>query len=198
MSLPKQDHIPEAQLHAYLDSALDEGERIRIDAHISACQECHQELENIKALFAEIESMPEIQLEIDLAPIVTAAIKRPYQITTRWKLAISAQTIIALIVLGISWSMMNVEFLLPQIPTISFDLQATVAEINITINSFFNSLVKSITELFQNSGGLVEDSSPTISTIYLLPLAISATLLWLVGNRVLLNNTNHNGIRAPR
>lgn len=197
MSLPKQEHINESQLHAYLDHALEEAGRLLVDAHLSSCHGCREELESLKAFFAEIESLPETLLQTDLAPIVTAAISKNYGISQRWRLAVVSQTILALLVIWISWPMMSTKFILPQLPNISIDLQVIALEISITISSFFDSLINHFRDFFyQLSGTIFEGSSPMISTIYLLPLAISATLLWLVGNRVLLKETNHNGFGA--
>ncbi|MBW8010550.1 MAG: hypothetical protein FVQ83_04805 [Chloroflexi bacterium] len=197
MSLLRQHHIPETQMHAYLDNALEEAERLDIDTHISTCQLCRQELENLKALFSEIESIPEFRLETDLTPFVIAAIESPNRITTRWRLVLAAQTILALFVIWKAWPMINAEFLIPQIPNISIDLQVVASDINLTTNSIIYSLINPTKEFFlQISGTIFEGSSPVVSTIYLLPLAISATLLWLVGNRVLLKETNHNNFRA--
>ncbi|HAV75843.1 MAG TPA: hypothetical protein DCX53_00660 [Anaerolineae bacterium] len=58
-------HLTELQLNEYLDNESDD--RVRIETHLSSCDECAARLAALQALFTEIESLPELKLSTDLA-----------------------------------------------------------------------------------------------------------------------------------
>jgi len=59
------DHISDAQLNEYLDNETDE--RAVIERHLSSCDECAARMTALQALFAEIESLPELELTRNVA-----------------------------------------------------------------------------------------------------------------------------------
>jgi anti-sigma factor RsiW len=64
-------HPAEPELHALLDDELGPEERVRIEGHLAACPACSQRLRNAQAMFARIESMPEMTVGHDLSrPVV--------------------------------------------------------------------------------------------------------------------------------
>ena len=66
-------HPAELELHALLDDELRPEERMRIEGHLAACPACSQRLRNAQALFARIESMPEMTVGHDLSrPVVSS------------------------------------------------------------------------------------------------------------------------------
>ena len=58
------DHVTDVQLNEYLDH--ESAEREQIETHISSCADCAARLTALQALFAEIESLPELPLTHDL------------------------------------------------------------------------------------------------------------------------------------
>lgn len=54
------NHLTEEQLNEYLDN--ESSERAQIEAHLAECAECAARLTALKTLFAEIESLAELEL----------------------------------------------------------------------------------------------------------------------------------------
>ncbi len=53
-------HLTDDQLNEYLDH--ETSERVQIETHLSACDECAARLTALQTLFAEIESLIELEL----------------------------------------------------------------------------------------------------------------------------------------
>lgn len=59
------NHLTDKQLNEYLDN--ESVERVQIEAHLSACDECAARLTALQDLFVEIESLPELELSKPIA-----------------------------------------------------------------------------------------------------------------------------------
>ena len=73
MSIAHADLIA---LNEYLDGALTPPARSALKAHLAGCSECAARLDELRALFATIESLPDLPLGHDLTPGVLAALGR--------------------------------------------------------------------------------------------------------------------------
>ena len=58
-------HLTDEQLNEYLDN--ETAERAVIEAHLATCGECATRLFTLQALFADLGSLPEVNLSTDLA-----------------------------------------------------------------------------------------------------------------------------------
>lgn len=79
--MQQSDHISDVQLNEYLDG--ESMEHASIEAHLSSCGECAARLTALRALFAEIESLPELELSRDLAARFTST-QIPLPQLPRW------------------------------------------------------------------------------------------------------------------
>jgi hypothetical protein len=66
-------HLTDEELNAYLDSELEPSAFEAVQKHLLKCDDCAARMEAVGGLFAQIESIPEISYQGDLAdPVLTA------------------------------------------------------------------------------------------------------------------------------
>jgi len=58
-------HLTDEQLNEYLDNEI--VDRADIESHLASCGECAARLTALQTLFAELDSLPELELTRDLA-----------------------------------------------------------------------------------------------------------------------------------
>ena len=100
---PEKAHLNENTFHEYLDEVLDVGTQAKVEAHLAACTACREEVAGLRALFFDLETLPEVSLTRDLSPVVLDSLD-PYPIswqTGRWLVLL--QVAVALLVLVFSW-----------------------------------------------------------------------------------------------
>lgn len=176
-------HLTEDQLNEYLDNLLDESAHQHVEAHLSQCADCRNQLETLKQVFADLDSLPEVPLTRDLTPSILARLpkKEPVHIWTR---ALAAQW--GVVVGFVFWLTMQIarliEFLKITLPAIlNFDFH------NILVRIFplqFTLPEVHLPELSLN----LPTSNLQLSMLGLILLAVSASLLWVLGNVILLRN----------
>src|SRR5688500_14181284 len=94
-------HLTDEQLNEYLDH--ETNEHAQIELHLSTCEECSARLAALQDLFAEIESLPELELSRDVAerarfvlsPSLPAKLPRSLALTLSLQVALA---IIAIVV----------------------------------------------------------------------------------------------------
>lgn len=69
------DHLDDARLNEYLDGALAPAARAALDAHLAACPDCAARLTQYRALFADLDALPDAPLARDLSATVTARLR---------------------------------------------------------------------------------------------------------------------------
>lgn len=167
-------HLTDDQLNEYLDN--ESGERGQIESHLSTCDECAARLTALQTLFAELDSLPEVELTRSLA----ARFVSPGQLTPqlpRW-LTLTATLQAALALIALILAAPFVMNLLPAIETPSF------TEILIQIQTRWLTLLDSFTDY--QIPTLPQLPTLEISTLMLSLTLAGASLLWLVGNGLLL------------
>ncbi|HJS19290.1 MAG TPA: zf-HC2 domain-containing protein [Anaerolineales bacterium] len=100
-------HLTDEQLNEYLDN--ESPERKQIESHLASCRECAARLSALQTLFAEIESLPDLELTRDLREVSIGntarfpSIPDPAPQLPRWlTLTVSMQAVLALIVFIVS------------------------------------------------------------------------------------------------
>ncbi len=187
------NHLDDPTLNAYLDSALEPRASAQATEHLAACPECRARLASLQALFAEIEALPDLPLERDLSAQVVLAIKakslaRPkLALGTGARLALALQLILLIVALGVAAP------LALKVPALS---QGGLPIAN--LSTLFIRLETALMPLWSSTAtvaqGLANTQSfltqlPALSVVALLPLLVGITLLWLVGNGLLLRHT---------
>ena len=171
------DHVTDVQLNEYLDH--ESAEREQIETHISSCADCAARLTALQALFAEIESLPELPLTHDLAARFTPTPSLPVPQLPRW-LTLTATLQAALALFTVVIAAPFITELLPAVQTPSF------ADVLIQIQSQWLTWLD-LLSTFQLP------TLPQLPVIEISNLMITLTLagismLWLIGNGLLLRN----------
>ena len=153
-------HLTDDQLNEYLDH--ESAERTEIESHLSSCDECARRLAALERLFSEIESLPDVQLTSPIVVPIPSASPLP-----RW-LSLTA-------ILQVAFALLTVILAAP----------------------FITNLLSAIQLQLQWRTWLVGLSTfqlptlprmPTLETssLMLLSTLVVASILWLVGNGLLL------------
>lgn len=175
-------HLTDEQLNEYLDN--ESANRAEIETHLDSCDECAARLSTLQALFADLDSLPEVTLSRDLAarfsPRPSLAPQLPRWLTLTATLQ-AAAALVALIVAIPFFSIM-----LPQIETPSFT--TWLFEIQSLWTSWLDALSTfqlPITQFPNLPAYPVE-----LSTLFI-ALAI-VSIFWIFGNGLLLRNNRHS------
>ena len=173
-------HLSEEQLNEYLDN--ESQDRARIELHLSSCNECTSRLTVLQTLFAELDSLPELALSHDLAAAVMQRVGR-FGVLPKWlTLTIALQAAIAMITALIAAPFI-IEFIseiipvmqTPSITEVFFQLQTQWMAWLELISTFQMPVIPTV-------------STPPLSSLVILFTLAGASMLWLVGNGLLLRN----------
>ena len=174
------NHLSEEQLNEYLDH--ESLEREFIESHLSSCDECTARLNSLQTLFTELNSLPELTLSRDLAAPVTHRVGWSGVLPKWLTLTIALQAALALIA-----SVIAVPFIIeltseampalqsPSIPEIFIQLQTQWLVWLDTLSSFQMPVIPTI-------------AMPQFSSLVILFTLAGVSMLWLVGNGLLLRN----------
>ena len=167
-------HLTDDQLNEYLDNEI--ADRAHIESHLATCGECAARLTALQTLFAELDSLPELELTRNIAARFTAQGQLTPQLPRWLTLTATLQAAFALIALILAAPfVMN---LLPAIETPSF------TEIFLQMQSQWLTLLTTITNY--QLPALPSLPPLQIPTVTLSLTLAGASLLWLVGNGLLL------------
>jgi len=178
------DHISDVQLNEYLDN--ESAERTQIESHLSSCDECAARLSALKTLFAEIESLPELELTHSIAARLMPTPNLPPQLPTWLTLTTTLQAALALVTV-----ILAAPFIANLLPAIE---KPSLTDIFLEMQSQWIAWLNALSTLRLDSGQAFQlPSLPEIPVLEFSSLFIALTLagvsmLWLVGNGLLLRN----------
>lgn len=169
-------HLTDEQLNEYLDNA--STERAFIEMHLDSCDECAARLSALQALFADLDSLPEVTLSRDIAARFRPRPSLPAQLPRWLTLTATLQAAAALVALIIAIPFFSI--MLPQVEMPSFT--TWLFEIQSLWTSWLDTLSTFQLPTFQPS------NIPTLemSTLFI-ALAI-VSIFWIFGNGLLLRN----------
>lgn len=169
-------HLTDDQLNEYLDN--ETTERTQIETHLADCADCAARLTALEALFAELDSLPELELS---KPIAARFMPQPNlnpQLPRWLTLTATLQAAFALIVLLVAAPF--VAEVLPPIalPSLTETLLRLQAQWLAWLNMFSTLELPALPQI------------PTleVSSLLLTLTLAGISLLWLVGNGLLLRN----------
>ena len=167
-------HLTDDQLNEYLDN--ESIERVLIETHLSSCNECAARLTTLQALFAEIESLPELELTHSIAARFKPTPNLIPQLP-RW-LTLTATLQVTFAVIALVLVAPFVANLLPAVPVPS------VTEVALQFQSQWIAML----DIFSNIQLPTIPQIPAveISSLMLALTLAGVSLLWLVGNGLLL------------
>jgi hypothetical protein len=190
-------HLDDDTLNAYLDETLPAAAYAEATAHLQACTACASRLNSLTALFTSLETLPDLPLARDLSPLVVAAIRpkpilRPV-ISPTMRLAFAFQLLLAIGALAAAIPFAT-KFAV-YIPTFnSFDFM------NTTLQGFVSSF-QTLIALPQPETLIPADLTTLLTQLPVLPISTAliaaclagVTVLWLIGNSVLLRPMSRSG-----
>lgn len=169
------EHLDDLTLNDYLDGLLEPEARAEADAHLTVCVACQNRYIDLRAVWMELESLPEAPLSRDLASAVLAAIapaRAALPVAARWVLA--AQALLALVLLiaaGLS------------LPAEWFTVPEAVAQSQVELNQWWQTATASA----QTWAAGWAQWTALISASALSGVGLAAVAaLWIVGNGWLL------------
>jgi predicted anti-sigma-YlaC factor YlaD len=173
-------HLSEETLNEYLDNALAPSAHAAADAHLAACAACMAELKTLRSLFAAIESLPEAALERDISAAVVARLGQRAGVPRVIRWALAGQALAVAVILLLAWplfdlSAMDLPILL-DLPSLTQLLSVWAAQQDAWVRAIGQINVLPSFSL------PIDPSSATLLVLML----VSACLLWLVGNGLLL------------
>ena len=169
-------HLTDEQLNEYLDEATTE--RVQLEAHLSSCDECAARLSTLQNLFTELDSLPELELTRDLAAPFTLRPSLPAQLPKFLTLTAFLQAAVALAALIIAIPFVSA--LLPQIEPPSF------TKIFFQIQSQWTVWLDQLSTLALPTFQSI--NLPTFEMSSLLFTLAGVSVLWILGNGLLLRN----------
>lgn len=173
-------HLSEEQLNEYLDYESKEQEQIEL--HLSACDECTMRLVTLQRLFSELDSLPDLALSRDLAEPVIRRVSGSSVLPKWLTLTIALQAALAVITTLIAAPFI-IEFTTetmpplqsPSITEMIFQLQTQLGTWQEAISTFQVPALPAI-------------PTPQFSSLVMLFTLAGVSLLWLIGNGLLLRN----------
>ncbi|MBM3125162.1 MAG: hypothetical protein FJZ87_08810 [Chloroflexi bacterium] len=173
------NHLTDSQRNEYLDNALAPPARAAADAHLSACDSCRRALADLESLTSSLAALPDEPLTRNLVPSVLAALPRP-RLALGWKLALAAQAGTGIgVILSVlaDWQ-------------VRFEPQEWLAQAVTTLAAIKIPSLPASLFTVHHSPFTIHSSAIQASTANLVFFALSALLLWGVGNAVLLRRRN--------
>ncbi|MGA9531395.1 MAG: zf-HC2 domain-containing protein [Anaerolineales bacterium] len=182
-------HLKHDELHAYLDGELDESTQLVAESHLEVCADCRNQLQSLRNLFADIESVPDEPLGNDLAPAVVASLRARQQDSRRlrWlgavEFAAGLLTLAAIVASGLPLP-------LPATEALAASWQAGWSEL------FFSAQAELLAVVFEVQVGIGQAGQtlhswqqPGLPAVPLWWLWLSfGVVLWIVANRILLGD----------
>ena len=169
-------HLTEEELNEYLDNEIQD--RAPIELHLSSCAGCAARLATLQALFAEIESLPELELTQSIAARFAPSRSLPAQLP-RW-LTLTATLQAALALIAIIVAAPIVMNLLPAIQTPS------LTDVFVQVQSQWAGWLDTLSAFQLPS--MPEIPVFEFSGLILTLILAGVSMLWLVGNGLLLRN----------
>lgn len=184
------NHLDDITLNEYLDHTLDESAHTEAESHLYTCADCRARLADLRMLFADLDKLPEVPLEHDLSPTVLARLPRENSVKNwSWTRALAAQ--LGVVVGFVLWLVVQIvpliripQFVLPMFSP--FDIQSLVVKL-FTVQF---PIPKIRFPVFNYQMPTIEFQFPFFNIPFspnqIAMLAILVSLLWVVGNIILL------------
>jgi anti-sigma factor RsiW len=169
-------HLTDEQLNEYLDhEAADSAE---IELHLSTCEDCSARLAALQDLFSEIESLPDVELSRDVVP----GLNLPVELPRSLRLTVTLQAALAAVAILVAAPFV-MQFLSPYVSGIP---GASFAELLLQLQSQWMAWLDMLST-FQFPA-VPEIHVVELSSLFMILTVIGVSLLWLVGNGLLLRD----------
>jgi hypothetical protein len=173
-------HLTDEQLNEYLDNEI--ANRTQVELHLSSCANCAERLSALRALFDEIGSLPEISFSQNLAIPITRRVSGHTSLPRSLRLAVTLQAVTAIAAMIFAAPFVT-QFISPYLSS----LQAPPF-----VEMFLRMQMQWVTwlDMLSQLKLLTMPEIPVIesSSLFMMITVASVSLLWLIGNGLLLRN----------
>lgn len=179
-------HNQEEQFHEYLDGEMSKLDRKKFELHLKECGQCQQELDKTQALFTAIESIPEIEILHDYSPSLVSRLKPTSLFSKQGNWLVAFQFLAATIFLIIAIPTLMESYPLPDESLIDPNLFEVISTIPEQIDEYIEMVFDGIDTMLLHLDSLNTQDPVEFTTTLIWPMLAAATLLWFVGNGILL------------
>lgn len=184
------NHLIDETLNEYLDEALTPAARRDAETHLRDCADCEARLAELSLVFSALASLPDVELARDLSASVVRMVTprltprpvlpRPIQWVVGLQFAAALTTLIASLPILQTMFVFNVPtFSLPTLP----DLLMRFDQITLAVQLFFTHM---------RLPAFDPRLTSNLSSLFISVTVFSVTLLWVVGNGLLLRHPNQS------
>jgi hypothetical protein len=173
-------HLTDEQLNEYLDNGITN--RTQVELHVSSCANCAERLSALRALFDEIESLPEIGLSENLAAPITRRVSGRASLPRSLRLTVTLQAATAIAAMIFAAPFVT-QFISPYL--LSFQAPSFV-DMFLQLQTQWATWLDMLSQ-FQLPT-LPEIPVLQLSSLFIMLAVASVSLLWLIGNGLLLRN----------
>jgi len=172
------NHLTDELLNEYLDNELTD--RAQVEEHLSICEDCAARLAALQALFTELNSLPEENLSHNIAARFIPSPSLPATLPRSLRLAVTLQAALAVIAIIIAAPFM-MEFASPYLGTVQMP---SFTEIIFQAQLQWTTWLDILSTL--QIPTLPEIPVIEMSGLYIALTLAGVSMLWLVGNGLLL------------
>ena len=174
------NHLTDELLNEHLDNELTD--RAQVEEHLSICEDCAARLAALQALFTELNSLPEENLSHNIAARFVPSPSLPAALPRSLRLAVTLQAALAVIAIIIAAPFM-MEFASPYLGTVQMP---SFTEIIFQAQLQWTTWLDILSTL--QIPTLPEIPVIEMSGLYIALTLAGVSMLWLVGNGLLLRN----------
>lgn len=169
-------HLSDETLNEILDHALAPRQCAEAESHLAVCPECAARLDELRALFAELDSLPDLALNVDFAPAIIARLEQnaPIPRPVRWLTL--AQALGAILAGVLAWPL--VETILQPLKLPSF-AEILAGATSSWLQATADLRLPELTFQTPTLGLDLTSTSPTVAIVIV-------SVLWLAANGLLL------------
>jgi anti-sigma factor RsiW len=190
--MSERDHLSDETLNEYLDDALSAQAAARTDEHLRICDSCAHRLSLKAKLFSALDNLPEVPLEADLKPRIVERLRsrvsadrlRTRRPSWRLRLALVGEAAGALLLLGLAAPEAVSQLGAAVIPGMANSFLSAMEEAGVYLSAWI--ATPDPLGLQALASGLSAPSIPWASVSSLITLLAAATVVWLLGNGILL------------
>jgi hypothetical protein len=173
-------HLTDEQLNEYLDH--EAADSAGIELHLSTCEDCFARLAALQDLFSEIESLPDVELSRDVLPGFVPGLNLPVELPRSLRLTVTLQAALAAVAILVAAPFV-MQFLSPYVSGIS---GTYFTELLLQLQSQWMAWLDMLST-FQFPA-IPEIHVVELSSLFMILTVIGVSLLWLVGNGLLLRD----------
>ena len=173
-------HLTDEQLNEYLDH--ETSDRAWIELHLSVCTDCAARLRELEALFSEIESLPELAISPEFGARFMPIRSEPVRLPPSLTLTMIMQTALAVVGILIAAPFVR-QFVSSYLPGPSVP---SFVQIFLQSQHVWAAWLDTLSTFsFPN---LPEIPLVNVSSLVVTLAIVGVSLLWLIGNGLLLRN----------